>query len=467
MYGYEVIILSEDTIAALSTPPGEGGIAVIRVSGSESSKVVKQIFKSSKTPKDGFEHRRMYHGYIITPDTENVLDEVLVVFMNKPYTYTCEDIVEIHCHGGMIPVKEILQTLFTKNVRPAEPGEFTKRAFLNGRLDLTQAEGVMDIITSKTQNLKNVAVNQLQGRLKKQIQDLRTKLLEIMANLEAKIDFPDEDIDVASNEQLQRFIENAMESLQNLLDSYNKGKIMREGVKTVIVGRPNVGKSSLLNLLLGEERAIVTEIPGTTRDTLEETINLQGIPLKIIDTAGLRDSFDRVEQIGVERTKKSMEQGDIILIVIDSSQELTSEDLELLKLAHDKNTLIVLNKTDLEEQVSMQTMKEIVSDPYIIKISALTEQGLDKLEQAITDLVFGGTVMQREELVITNARHFYALNMAKQALESGELSLHNQMSEDLVAIDIKEAYDKLGDITGESASEDLIDNIFTNFCIGK
>ncbi|ACB86476.1 tRNA uridine-5-carboxymethylaminomethyl(34) synthesis GTPase MnmE [Natranaerobius thermophilus] len=458
--------MTEDTIAALSTPPGEGGIAVIRVSGPDSQNKVKQIFRSSRT--DGnFNNKKMYHGQIVSPETNRILDEVLVVFMNKPYTYTCEDVVEIHCHGGMVPVKEILQLLFSYGIRPAEPGEFTKRAFLNGRLDLTQAEGVMDLITSKTNNLKNVAINQLQGNLKQKIDRLRDDLVSVMANLEARIDFPDEDIDVEDYHELKHRIDNAKVDINNLIASYDKGKIIREGIKTVIVGRPNVGKSSLLNLLLGEERAIVTEIPGTTRDVLEEVINLKGIPLRIIDTAGIRESEDKVEQIGVKRTRDSMEQADIILVVIDSSQELSQEDKQILTMAQDKTSLLVLNKTDLHEKLDIDEIDKLVSQIPKVRISALKEEGLDKLEEHISELVFGGQVMQTEELVITKARHFHSLDKVKEALSSAEENIKAEMSEDLIAIDIKEAYDYLGEITGETASEELVDRIFNDFCIGK
>ncbi|OWZ83477.1 tRNA uridine-5-carboxymethylaminomethyl(34) synthesis GTPase MnmE [Natranaerobius trueperi] len=457
---------SEDTVAALSTPPGEGGIGIIRISGPKSFEIGKKLFFSSREITN-FKNRKLYHGYIFDRRNNKTLDEVLITFMKGPYTYTCEDIVEIHCHGGMIPVREILQLIFSLGIRPSEPGEFTKRAFLNGRLDLTQAEAVMDLISTKTQNLKDVAMKQISGKLKEEISHLRTELITVLSNLEAKIDFPDEEIDVEDMSSLKERVSYIRKSLYELIESFNKGKIIREGVKTVIVGRPNVGKSSLLNILLGEERAIVTEIPGTTRDTLEEVINLDGIPLRIIDTAGIRESTDKVEQIGVKRTRDSMEEADIVLVVLDSSQELKDEDKKILNMARDKPSLIVLNKADLEKEFHEGTVNELAPDIRKVKVSALKKEGIDQLEKYISELVFGGEVMETDEIVITNERHYNSLKKTDNVLASAENGLEAYISEDLVSVDIKEGLEILGEITGESAGEDVIDEVFNNFCIGK
>jgi len=461
-------MVEHDTIAALSTPPGEGGIAIIRVSGPDSFDYVDHVFNRSRRGPRKVENRKMVHGYIVNPHLDKTLDEVLCVKMKGPYTYTGEDVAEIQCHGGMIPVREILELLFSEGVRPAEPGEFSKRAFLNGRLDLSQAESVIDIITSKTSVSKDMALKQLRGKLGQAISDLRDEFLDVLAQLEARIDFPDEELDFDDIDTLQGKVKDIHDAIEDLLSSYHKGKIMKEGVKTVIIGRPNVGKSSLLNLLLGEDRAIVTEIPGTTRDTLEEGINLRGIPLNIIDTAGIRESEDKVERIGVERTKASLNQADLVLVVLDASESLTEEDLVILEEAKQKPSIVVLNKTDLTGQIDKEALLSFLGGELaLVEISALTQTGLDKLEDQIYDLVFGGTVSPTEDLLITNARHFSLLKKARAALEEAHRGLGDYLSEDLISVDVKEAYDALGDITGQTTTEDMIDQIFSNFCIGK
>ncbi len=462
--------MEQDTIAAISTPPGEGGIGVIRISGNKSHQMLQDIFKPARRSNNKnwvFEDKKMYYGYIKDYEYNITIDEALVVFMYAPATYTREPIAEIHCHGGMIPLQETLQLLFRKGARPAEPGEFTKRAFLNGRLDLTQAEAVMDIVSSKTKTLKNVAVNQIEGRLKEELSQLQSDLLIIMSNLEARIDFPDEELGVASMESLQSRLTNVHDEIEKMVQSFEHGKILREGVKTVIIGRPNVGKSSLLNLLLREDRAIVTEEPGTTRDIIEEVVNLDGIPLKIIDTAGIREARNIIEKIGVEKTHNSLEAADLVLIVLDSSQPLEEEDKKVLSIASNKTTLLVLNKTDLTEQLEMQSLENYAPQIPKVKLSALKGQGLDELEEKITSLIFGGQVAAGEELVITNSRHFYHLSKMKAAVEAALEAANQGMSEDLIAVDVREAYDNLGQITGESASEDILDRIFSEFCIGK
>ena len=459
--------MAEETIAALATPPGEGGIGIIRISGNKSFDIAKEIFLSSRKSIDEIKDRYLYHGYIKDFSNGKVIDEVLIVFMKSPYTYTREDVVEINCHGGIIPVKETLELIYSHGARPAEPGEFTKRAFLNGRLDLSQAEGVIDLITSKTNLLKDVALQQLRGSLKEKVESLRDDLMTIMANLEAKIDFPEEDIEVLSEDELTQIVKSNMDEIKNLISSYDKGRIIKEGINTIIVGKPNVGKSSLLNILLGEDRAIVTEVPGTTRDTIEEVINLDGIPLKIVDTAGIRQTEDKVEKIGVNKTKSLVENADLILIVLDKSRPLSSEDYDILKLCESKTTILLLNKSDLKSRLEIDKIKEYFCENNILNISALEASGIDRLKDLINSLVFEGTVYQQDSFVITNVRQYSSLKKVEKDLESALNAFQNSLSEDLISIDIKNALEALGEISGDTVSDNVIDEIFNRFCIGK
>lgn len=462
----------EQTIAALATPPGEGGIGIIRISGKKSFDIAREIFKSDKVNFENIKNRYLYYGFVVNPENKKIIDEVLLACMKAPYTYTREDIVEINCHGGMVPIKETLEIVYAHGARPAEPGEFTKRAFLNGRLDLSQAEGVIDLITSKTDILKDVALDQVKGDLRKQIENLRGNLMTVLANLEAKIDFPEEDIEVLKNDELIEIVDFVLMKVKEFIESYDKGKIIKEGIKTVIIGRPNVGKSSLLNTLLGEDRAIVTDIPGTTRDTIEEIINLEGIPLKIIDTAGIRETSEKIEKIGVERTKNLIGMADLALIIIDSSQDITEEDVEILKLCNEKRSIILLNKSDLQRKVKKEDIKKYFpgqSNEYIkiLEISALKAQGIKELKSIINHLVFEGYVYQGKSMIITNSRQYSSLKRVEDNLSSAVEGLRLYESEDLISIDIKNAYDYLGEIIGTTVSEDVIDEIFGRFCIGK
>ncbi len=459
--------MAEETIAALATPPGEGGIGIIRISGSNSFEVAKKIFRSRKVNFDEIKSRYLYHGHIIDPFEEKIIDEVLLTCMKAPHTYTREDVVEINCHGGIIPIKETLEVIYSHGVRPAEPGEFTKRAFLNGRLDLTQAEGVIDLITSKTDMLKDVALDQVQGKLKGKVEYIKENLMTIMANLEAKIDFPEEDIEVLDNEELAKIAAYVLDDVKELIASYDKGKIIREGIKTVIVGKPNVGKSSLLNKLLGENRAIVTDIPGTTRDTIEEAINLDGIPLNIIDTAGIRKAKDEVEKIGVDRTRELMEQAELILVIIDSSEPLSTEDIETLEMCKNKTSIVLLNKSDLEQNVNEDDINKLIESKNVLSISALKSEGIDELKRLINNLVFEGIAYQEDSLIITNTRQYSSLKTAEQDIEKAYDALINFLSEDLISIDIKNALESIDEMTGDNISENVIDEIFSRFCIGK
>ena len=457
-----------DTIAAIATASGEAGIGIVRIGGDESIKIIDEIFRSVKDKKlSEYKERRMTYGHIIDPDTEEKIDEVLCYYTKGPYTYTREDIVEINCHGGTIPVKKILQLVLRKGARLAEPGEFTKRAFLNGRIDLAQAEAVMDLISAKTDKGFDVALDQLEGSLSKKVRDIRAKLLDMIAHIEVSIDYSEEDIDEVTLDYLLKESLEIKNQINNLLKTADAGKILREGLKTVIVGKPNVGKSSLLNALLKESRAIVTNIPGTTRDIIEEHVNIRGIPVRIIDTAGIRETDDVVEKIGVERSKMFFNTADLIILVIDISTELTEEDITIMELIKDKKALILLNKTDLPQKADLDKIKELVGDKKILKTSLILEDDLEIVETAIEELVYEGETRAKESLLVTNIRHKDLLEKALNNIEDGIKAIEQKMPLDFVEVDIKNTWENLGEITGDVVAEDIIDHIFKNFCLGK
>lgn len=465
----------KDTIAAISTPLGESGIGIVRLSGDKALPIVNTFFKSPKRKelKKAGSYTVSY-GFIFNPKTQKKIDEVLVTVMKAPHSYTREDVVEINCHGGIIPLKETLELTLKSGARLAEPGEFTKRAFLNGRLDLAQAEAVADIIRAKTEAASGAALNQLEGRLSTKIREIRTNLLEVLSHLEAAIDFSDEDIETLSAQELLPKIGKTEGKIGELLKKASFGRILREGVKTVLAGRPNVGKSSLLNALLKEDRAIVTAEPGTTRDLIEETLNLKGIPLRIQDTAGLRKPRGEAERLGVEKAKEILLRADLALLIIDGSEPLTPEDLNLLeeaKRAHFKKetkTLIVLNKIDLPLKVSPQDIEIKTNSTRIIKTSATKEWGLQALEEAIVKLVFSGGVNPAEGgALVTNVRHQRALEKASESLGELVKVLRKGFPEEIAATILKEALSHLGEIIGEVTTKDLLDQIFEDFCIGK
>ena len=405
----------DDTIAAIATAPGEGGIGIIRISGEKSLQVAQSIFKSKsgKMIKD-YNARTLIYGTVV--DNEKVIDEVLVAYMKGPNSYTAEDVIEINCHGGFISVKKILELILSKGVRLAEAGEFTKRAFLNGRIDLSQAEAIIDVIKSKTDMAHEVAQSQLEGSLAKKIKDLRMNVTEVLAHLEVSIDFAEEDVEEITYQTLEEKALELRNEIKKLYDTAESGKILRDGLKTVIVGKPNVGKSSLLNSILGENRAIVTDIAGTTRDVIEEFVNIKGIPLKIVDTAGIRETEDVVEKIGVEKSRESFSTADLVIMVLDASRKLSEEDMEILESLKNKKTIVLLNKMDLEPQIELEKIEEFVNSEDIIKISALKHQGIEELQDKIEAMVYHGSVKNSSNLMITNSRHKDALFKAYESI---------------------------------------------------
>ena len=456
----------DDTIAAIATAPGEGGIGIIRISGEKSLKVAQSIFKSKsgKLIKD-YNTRTLIYGTIV--DGEKVIDEVLLAYMKGPNSYTAEDVIEINCHGGFISVKKILELILSKDVRLAEAGEFTKRAFLNGRIDLSQAEAIIDVIKSKTDMAHEVAQNQLEGNLAKKIKDLRMNVTEVLAHLEVSIDFSEEDVEEITYQTLEEKALALKNEIKKLYDTAESGKILRDGLKTVIVGKPNVGKSSLLNSILGENRAIVTDIAGTTRDVIEEFVNIKGIPLKIVDTAGIRETEDVVEKIGVEKSREFFSTADIVIMVLDASRKLSQEDTEILENLENKKTIVLLNKMDLEPQIELEKIKEFVNSEDIIKISALKHQGIEELQDKIESMVYHGSVKNSSNLIITNSRHKDALFKAYESINDAINAIEQRMPYDFIEVDFKNIWDYLGYINGDTVREDLLDTIFANFCIGK
>ena len=456
----------DDTIAAIATAPGEGGIGIIRISGEKSLQVAQSIFKSKsgKMIKD-YNTRTLIYGNIV--DGEKVIDEVLLAYMKGPNSYTAEDVIEINCHGGFISVKKILELILSKDVRLADAGEFTKRAFLNGRIDLSQAEAIIDVIKSKTDMAHEVAQNQLEGSLAKKIRELRNNVTEVLAHLTVSIDFSEEDVEEITYQTLEEKSSELRNEIKKLYDTAESGKILRDGLKTVIVGKPNVGKSSLLNSILGENRAIVTDIAGTTRDIIEEFVNIKGIPLKIVDTAGIRETEDVVEKIGVEKSRESFSTADLVIMVLDASRKLSQEDMEILESLENKKTIVLLNKMDLESQIELEKIEQFVNSEDIIKISALKNQGIEELQDKIEAMVYHGSVKNSSDLMITNSRHKDALFKAYESINDAINAIEQRMPYDFIEVDFKNIWDYLGYINGDTIREDLLDTIFANFCIGK
>ncbi|MFR5487221.1 tRNA uridine-5-carboxymethylaminomethyl(34) synthesis GTPase MnmE [Eubacterium sp.] len=455
-----------DTIAAIATASGNSGIGIIRVSGDEAIEIVDKIFKSVNSDKKlvNVKSHTINYGHIV--DNDKVIDEVLVSVMNGPHSYTGEDVVEINCHGGMIVIRKILEIVLKNGARTAEPGEFTKRAFLNGRMDLSQAEAVMDVINAKNEFALSSSIEQLNGRVSEKIKSLREKIIYNIAFIESALDDPEHISIDGYSEKLSKILEEVNGELSRLINNFDNGRIVKEGVKTVILGKPNAGKSSLLNLLLGEERAIVTDIEGTTRDTLEESINLNGVFLNLIDTAGIRDSEDVVEQIGVNKAKELAEKSDLVIFVADASKELDENDKEIINLIKDKQAIVLLNKSDLGTIINEKNVSEFDNKP-VITFSAKTGYGLDELENKIRNLFYEGKVKYNDELYITNARQKESLINAKNSIEEVIKSVENDMPEDFYSIDLMDAYTYLGQIIGESVEDDLVNEIFSKFCMGK
>lgn len=454
----------DDTIAAISTPPGEGGIGIVRLSGEDAIAIASRLFRSSKG-KDLMTVRShtILHGSIVDPATENPVDEVLVSVMRAPSTYTREDVVEINCHGGLLPLRKVLELTLREGARLAGPGEFTFRAFINGRIDLSQAEATMDLIRAKTERSGRIALSQLSGGLSEMITRFRDQITEVVAVVEAYIDFPEEEIELDLMEDLILKIEEVLRELGILSETYEEGRFFREGLGVAIVGRPNVGKSSLLNALIREERAIVTEIPGTTRDVIEESLSLKGIPLRIMDTAGIRQTHDLAEREGVARSLRAIEGADLVLAVFDLSEPLHSEDQEVLRKVQDRRALLVLNKRDLPARLATDELPEGVPS---VRISAKTGEGLEELREKMEALVLGNRSLD-EGIMITNLRHKNAVDIAIEGLERGVKAMRENAPLEIVSIELREALQSLGEIVGEVSTEDILEHIFGRFCIGK
>ncbi|SJZ89457.1 tRNA uridine-5-carboxymethylaminomethyl(34) synthesis GTPase MnmE [Garciella nitratireducens] len=457
-----------DTIAAISTAPGEAGIGIVRMSGSKAFEITQKIFQSSSGKSfSELRNRGIYHGFIIDPKTHEKMDEVLVSKMRAPHTYTTEDVVEVNCHGGMIAVRRILELLLQNGARLAEPGEFTKRAFLNGRMDLSQAEAVIDLIRAKTDKGMDIALEQLEGSLSHKVQEMRESIIHMLAHIEASIDYPEYDIEEVTYDTLLKDAKQIKEKIEKLLETSDTGKILREGLNTVIIGKPNVGKSSLLNALVKEGRAIVTDIPGTTRDIIEEYINIRGVPLKIIDTAGIRETEDVVEKIGVDKSRELIEKSDLILFLLDVSKELSKEDELLIDLVQNKKAIILFNKIDLDPKVSIEKLKDKFPKKSIIEISALKGEGVERLQNEIVQMVYGGQVSIEKDGLVSNVRHKNLLEKALNSITITIDTIQQGLPLELISVDLKDCWDYLGQVTGDTVSEDIIDQIFSNFCIGK
>lgn len=457
---------SSDTIAAIATAMSSSGIGIIRVSGEQAVSIVNRIFISRK---DNFDlntapSHHIYYGMI--QDGEEVLDEVLVMLMRGPHSYTAEDTVEIDCHGGVLVMKKILETVIKYGARPAEPGEFTKRAFLNGRIDLSQAEAVIDVINAQNDYAVKSSVSQLKGSVSKKVKALRERILYQIAFIESALDDPEHISLEGYEEELSGKLDDMTGEMEKLVRSADSGRVVSEGIRTVILGKPNAGKSSLMNVLLGEERAIVTDIAGTTRDTLEEHIHMHGISLNIIDTAGIRETEDLVEQIGVNRAKVAADEADLIIYVVDGSRELDENDAQIMELIRDRKAVVLLNKTDLETVISEELL-QAKTGKTVISISAKEETGIDKLEKTIQNLFYEGSIDFNDEVLITNVRHKTALQNALKSLYMVKQSIENQMPEDFLTIDLMDAYEQLGTIIGEAVEDDLVNEIFGKFCMGK
>jgi len=458
-------MFEEETISAVATAMGEGGIGIIRMSGDKSIGIIDEIFQGKKAAD--IESRKMTYGHIVDPMTGKKIDEVLVLIMRAPQSYTREHVVEIHCHGGIMSLKKILELTIRYGARLAEPGEFTKRAFLNGRLDLIEAEAVIDIIRAKTDASLRMALSHLSGSLSDKIRTMSDDILEMIANLEATIDFPEEDIEELTAEHVKIKVNTLLSEINYLLATKETGRILREGLETVIIGKPNVGKSSLLNALLKEKRAIVTDVPGTTRDSIEEFVNIQGVPLKIVDTAGIRDTSDLVEQLGVEKAREFIRTADLILVVLDASSVLSDEDREVLQLLIGKEAIIIINKTDLPVQLEREELYSYIASPQVIEVSVIEGRGLDALEKRIVELVYSGQVEEKEGVFINNVRHASLLEQSQQHLVAVLATIEAAMPPDCIVVDLRDAWEKLGEITGDTVGTDIIDQIFTKFCIGK
>jgi tRNA modification GTPase len=463
-------MFDEDTIAAISTPMGEGGIGIVRLSGKSSLLIAEKVFTcTGKKSFQDLESHKVIYGHVHDPVTGQTVDEVLVTVMRAPRSYTREDVVEINCHGGMLPLKKTLELVLTQGARLAEPGEFTRRAFINGRIDLSQAEAVLDLIRSRTDESRKIAIEQLEGGLSAEIQALRDRLTDICANIEAHIDFPEDEIETASKGELSQSMINVSRELLSLLKTYDEARFFREGLSTAIVGRPNVGKSSLLNALIRKDRAIVTETPGTTRDVIEEYLNIGGLPLRIMDTAGIRNSADAAEKEGVARSLRSIETADLVIAIFDRSEHLTDEDFEVIEKIKNKKGIVALNKCDLppvfvQDQI---TSRLAPFASHVLSISATRGDGLQELKETIFNSCLKDWKEEREGVVVTNLRHKHAIEDARKSLDNAVNAMEGNQPIEIIAIELRDSLDKLGEIVGAVTTEDILNRIFSDFCIGK
>ncbi|WP_345760506.1 tRNA uridine-5-carboxymethylaminomethyl(34) synthesis GTPase MnmE [Bacillus sp. PBIB7] len=458
-----------DTIAAISTPMGEGAIAIVRLSGPEAIQIADKIYKGPKGKTlSSVESHTIHYGHIVDRPSDRVVEEVMVSVLKAPRTFTREDVIEINCHGGIVTVNQVLQLALREGARLAEPGEFTKRAFLNGRIDLSQAESVMDLIRAKTDRAMNVAMNQMEGRLSALVRRLRSEILETLAHVEVNIDYPEyDDVEEMTHQILVEKATAVKKEIETLLRTSEQGKILREGLSTVIIGRPNVGKSSLLNSLVHEAKAIVTDIPGTTRDVIEEYVNVRGVPLRLVDTAGIRETEDIVERIGVERSRQVLKEADLILLVLNYSEELSDEDVKLFEAVEGMDVIVILNKTDLEAKIDTERVRELANGRPVVTTSLLKEEGINDLEEAIQSLFYTGAIESGDLTYVSNTRHISILQQAKRAIEDALSGIEQDVPIDMVQIDLTRCWELLGEIIGDSVHESLIDQLFSQFCLGK
>ena len=457
-----------DTIAAISTAPGEGAIGIVRISGDLAISIASSIYQCGTKKLEDQKTHTIHYGHIVDPKTGEIYDEVMVSVLRAPKTFTREDIVEINCHGGIVAINRVLQLVLRMGARLAEPGEFTKRAFLNGRIDLSQAEAVMDLIRAKTDKSMQLAMRQLDGQLSHLIQNLRQEILNTLAQVEVNIDYPEyDDVEEMTLQLLREKTQQVLQGIRALLNTASQGKILRDGLKTAIVGRPNVGKSSLLNVLLREEKAIVTDIAGTTRDTIEEYVNVRGVPLQLIDTAGIRETDDVVEKIGVERSRKALKEADFVLLLLNQSETLQEEDIRLLETTKGMKRIILFNKTDLPSKLSKEDIAPYAKEEEIVTTSMLNKEGIDQLEEKIAGYFFQGQMNERDATYLSNTRHIALLEKAEQALVEVQNGIEMEMPVDLIQIDFTRAWDLLGEITGDSVQDELLTQLFSQFCLGK
>ena len=457
-----------DTIAAISTAPGEGAIGIVRISGDLAISIASSIYQCGTKQLEEQKTHTIHYGHIVDPKSGEVYDEVMVSVLRAPKTFTREDVVEINCHGGIVAINRVLQLVLRMGARLAEPGEFTKRAFLNGRIDLSQAEAVMDLIRAKTDKSMQLAMRQLDGQLSNLIQNLRQEILNTLAQVEVNIDYPEyDDVEEMTLQLLREKTQQVLQGIRALLNTASQGKILRDGLKTAIVGRPNVGKSSLLNVLLREEKAIVTDIAGTTRDTIEEYVNVRGVPLQLIDTAGIRETDDVVEKIGVERSRKALKEADFVLLLLNQSETLQEEDIRLLETTKGMKRIILFNKTDLPSKLSTEDIAPYAQEEEIVTTSMLNKEGIDQLEEKIAGYFFQGQMNERDATYLSNTRHIALLEKAEQALVEVQNGIEMEMPVDLIQIDFTRAWDLLGEITGDSVQDELLTQLFSQFCLGK